>query len=89
MLGVRLDPDLEHRLESVSRQQGRSKSEIARHAIQAYVEAHDRAFIEEAKRQSLRAAERGWTEEDEIWESVGAWDDENGREAVTRGSAGK
>ncbi len=76
MLGVRLDDELEQRLTSVARSQGRSKSDIARDAVRRYVDLHDAAFLAEAKRQSLRAAARGWTEEDEEWERLGAaWDD--------------
>lgn len=76
MLGVRLDADLEQRLTSVARTQGRSKSDIARDAVRRYVDLHDQAFRAEARRQSLRAAEQGWTNEDEAWERLGvAWDD--------------
>lgn len=75
MLGVRLDTDLERRLTSVARTQGRSKSDIARDAVRRYVDLHDEAFRAEARRQSLSAAARGWNEEDEDWERVGvAWD---------------
>jgi RHH-type rel operon transcriptional repressor/antitoxin RelB len=76
MLGVRLDNDLERRLASVARNQGRSKSDIAREAVRRYVEMHDQAFLAEARRQSLAAAARGWNEEDEAWERLGVmWDD--------------
>lgn len=76
MLGVRLDDDLERRLASVARNQGRSKSDIAREAVRRYVEMHDQAFLAEARRQSLAAAARGWSEEDEAWERLGVmWDD--------------
>jgi RHH-type rel operon transcriptional repressor/antitoxin RelB len=78
MLGVRLDDDLEKRLTSVARTQGRSKSDIARDAVRRYVDLHDAAFLAEAKRQSLRAAARGWTEEDREWESLAAVDDNLG-----------
>ena len=76
MLGVRLDDDLEKRLTSVARTQGRSKSDIARDAVRRYVDLHDAAFLAEAKRQSLRAAARGWTEEDREWEALAAVDDD-------------
>jgi RHH-type rel operon transcriptional repressor/antitoxin RelB len=76
MLGVRLDDDLERRLTSVARTQGRSKSDIARDAVRRYVDLHDAAFLAEAKRQSLRAAARGWTEEDREWEALAAVDDD-------------
>jgi RHH-type rel operon transcriptional repressor/antitoxin RelB len=76
MLGVRLDDELERRLTSVARSQGRSKSDIAREAVRRYVERHDSAFWAEAKRQSLAAAAMGWSKDDEEWESLGAaWDD--------------
>lgn len=76
MLGVRLDDDLEQRLTAVARTQGRSKSDIARDAVRRYVELHDAAFLAEAKRQSLRAAARGWSEEDREWEAMAAADDD-------------
>ena len=78
MLGVRLDPDLETRLASIARIQGRTKSDVAREAVRRYVEKHDEAFIAEARRQSLAAAARGWSEEDEAWERLAAgWDGEH------------
>lgn len=76
MLGVRLDQDLEQRLAEVARAQGRSKSDIARDVIRRYVDRHDAAFVAEARRQSLRAAERGWTEHDIAWEQLAAADDD-------------
>jgi RHH-type rel operon transcriptional repressor/antitoxin RelB len=75
MLGVRLDEELQRRLTSVARTQGRSKSDVARDAIRRYVDENDLAFLAEARRQSLRAAERGWTEEDRAWEALAAADD--------------
>jgi len=72
MLGVRLDDELERRLTSVARNQGRSKSDIAREAVRRYVDLHDEALRAEARRQSLRAAARGWTAEDEAWEALAA-----------------
>lgn len=75
MLGVRLDDELERRLTSVARSQGRSKSDIARDVIRRYVDQHDAAFLAEAKRQSLAAAAREWTDQDLEWEQLGAaWD---------------
>ncbi|WP_419809494.1 ribbon-helix-helix protein, CopG family [Sphingomonas sp.] len=76
MLGVRLDGELERRLTSVARSQGRSKSDIARDVIRRYVDQNDAAFLAEAKRQSLMAAARGWTEEDRVWEAFAAADDD-------------
>lgn len=76
MLGVRLDEELERRLSAVARGQGRSKSEVARDAVRRYVDRHDTEFLAEARRQSLAAAARGWSEEDEAWERLAAgWDD--------------
>lgn len=76
MLGVRLGEDLERRLTSVARIQGRSKSDIARDAVRRYVDQHDSAFLSEARRQSLRAAERGRTDADFAWEEIAAADDD-------------
>lgn len=75
MLGVRLDQELERQLASVARNQGRSKSDIAREAVRRYVEMHDKAFLAEARRQSLAAAARGWSREDAAWEEIAAADD--------------
>jgi RHH-type transcriptional regulator, rel operon repressor / antitoxin RelB len=38
MLGIRLEPELERRLERLSRETGRSKSYYAREAIRQYLE---------------------------------------------------
>ena len=76
MLGVRLDAELERKLAGVARTQGRSKSDIARDAVRRYVEQHDEAFLAEARRQSLRAAARGRSEEDVAWEALAAADDD-------------
>jgi RHH-type transcriptional regulator, rel operon repressor / antitoxin RelB len=38
MLGVRLDPELEERLERLARETGRTKSYYAKEAIRQYVE---------------------------------------------------
>jgi len=38
MLGIRLDPELEEKLESLARETGRSKSYYAREAIRQYLE---------------------------------------------------
>ena len=81
MLGVRLDDDLEARLTAVARTQGRSKSDIAREAVRRYVDLHDAAFLAEAKRQSLRAAARGWSREDEEWLDIAAADERRDGEA--------
>lgn len=76
MLGVRLDPETEKALDTLARRTHRSKSDIAREAIAKHVRIHDEAFLAEARRQSLRAAARGWTPEDEAWEEIAAaWDE--------------
>lgn len=76
MLGVRLDPETERQLTTLAKRSRRSKSDIAREAISKYVRRHDAALLAEAKRQSLRAAARGWTDEDEEWERMAAADDD-------------
>lgn len=77
MLGVRLDPETERQLAALAARSKRSKSDIAREAIRRHVRRHDEALLEEARRQSLRAAARGWTREDEEWEAMAAADDED------------
>ena len=70
MLGVRLDSELEERLAAVARTQGRSKSDIAREAVRRYVERHDEAFLAEAKRQSLAAADHDKQAGEEDWDAL-------------------
>ncbi len=41
MLGIRLDPKLEKRLERLARRTGRSKSHYAREAIRQYLEERE------------------------------------------------
>ena len=41
MLGIRLEPELEEKLESLARETGRSKSHYAREAIRQYLEDHE------------------------------------------------
>jgi RHH-type rel operon transcriptional repressor/antitoxin RelB len=74
MLGVRLDDDLEQRLTSVARTQGRSKSDIAREAVRRYVDLHDDALRAEAKRQSLSAAALDRSDDYAFWEATEAED---------------
>lgn len=74
MLGVRLDEELEQRLATVARTQGRSKSDIAREAVRRYVDLHDEAFRREARRQSLRASRRDVQADYAFWEAVEAAD---------------
>jgi len=75
MLGVRLGPETERRLQELARRSRRSKSDIAREAIETYVRRHESALVAEARRQSLSAAARGWSKEDAAWEAVAAADD--------------
>ena len=70
MLGVRLDSELEERLAAVARTQGRSKSDIAREAVRRYVERHDEAFLAEARRQSLVAADHDRQAGEEDWDAL-------------------
>jgi RHH-type transcriptional regulator, rel operon repressor / antitoxin RelB len=76
MLGVRLDADTELALDRFAHRSRRSKSDIAREAIKRYVYRHDAKLAAEAKVQSLRAAARGWTAEDEAWSEIAAAIDE-------------
>jgi RHH-type rel operon transcriptional repressor/antitoxin RelB len=41
MLGIRLEPELEQKLNSLARETGRSKSYYAREAIRQYLEDHE------------------------------------------------
>lgn len=51
MLAVRLDPDLEARLDAVAKRTGRSKSYLAREALRERIEElEDIALVEEALR---------------------------------------
>jgi RHH-type transcriptional regulator, rel operon repressor / antitoxin RelB len=77
MLGVRLDAETERGLEQLSRRSRRSKSDIAREAIRRFVMRQDAQLIAEAKRQSLRAAARGWSAEDEAWSAIAAAEDDS------------
>ena len=70
MLGVRLDSELEERLAAVARTQGRNKSDIARDAVRRYVERHDEAFLAEARRQSLTAADHDRQAGEEDWDAL-------------------
>ena len=81
MLGVRLDPDTEKALDSFALRSRRSKSDIAREAIRRYVRQSNAKLVAEARLQSLRAAARGWSAEDEAWSNLAAADDEADRSA--------
>ena len=58
MLGIRLDADTEKSLGAIARRTRRSKSDIAREALVKHVRRLDQAYLAEARRQSLRAAEQ-------------------------------
>jgi len=51
MLGIRLEPDLDRRLAALAKQQGKTKSDLAREAIRRYLMDDDLAT--ESRRQSL------------------------------------
>ena len=52
MLGIRLEPELERRLDWLAGATGKPKSELAREAIRKFLEAN----AEEARRQSILAS---------------------------------
>jgi predicted DNA-binding protein len=54
MIGVRMDPEMERRLEAAARREGRTKSAIVREAVERYLRATD--LVEEARSQSLRVS---------------------------------
>ncbi len=51
MFGIRLEPKLDRRLAALAKQQGKTKSDLAREAIRRYLLEND--LIMEARRQSL------------------------------------
>ena len=53
MLGIRLEPELERRLEWLARATGRAKSDLAREAIRGYLDQN----VEDARRQSILASQ--------------------------------
>jgi predicted transcriptional regulator len=55
-IGVRVEPELERQLDELARQLGKSRSACVRDAITRYLLCHGDG--EEARRQSLRLAER-------------------------------
>lgn len=54
MIGIRIDPDLQRRLDAAARRQGRTKSAIVREAVRRYLTDTD--LEDEARRQSLRVS---------------------------------
>src|SRR5207302_8340710 len=76
MLGIRLEPELEQKLESLAKETGRSKSYYAREAIRQYLE--DREDI----RRALRRRRRGnRPSRSEGWSGGLAWKNEISRTA--------
>jgi RHH-type rel operon transcriptional repressor/antitoxin RelB len=51
MFGIRLEPELDRRLAALAKQQGKTKSDLAREAIRRFLLEND--LVAEAKRQSL------------------------------------
>ena len=67
---IRLPPELRQRLEDTAHRLGRGKNWIVVRALEEYLAKGDeRAFIEEARRQSVRASE-GVTPDEVFWEEV-------------------
>jgi predicted transcriptional regulator len=67
-IGVRMEPEQERQLDQLARQQGKSRSACVREAISQYLLRHGDG--EEARRQSLRLAERespNWSEQVPDW----------------------
>ena len=83
MPSVMLNEELQRCLSAATLSEGRSESEIADEAVRLYLAGrpadlskYDPALVAEARRQSLRAAARGWTDEDQAWEALAAADDD-------------
>ena len=57
MFGVRLDPELDRRLAVLAKQQGKTKSDLAREAIRRFLMEND--LTAEAQRQSLLVSKAG------------------------------
>ena len=71
MLGIRLEPDLELRLEQLAKQTGRTKSYFAREAIKQYLDSH--INTDEAHRQSLAASKADRNEDWELGADESGW----------------
>ena len=74
MLGVRLDPETERRLEAVARRERRSKSSIVREVVEKALRVRDEAFLKEARRQSIEASKRENPDDYAFWEAIEAED---------------
>ena len=71
MLGIRLEPDLEVRLEQLAKQTGQTKSYYAREAIKQYLDSHINS--EEAHRQSITASKADRNEDWELGADESGW----------------
>lgn len=68
VIGVRVDPAVEHQLDQLAQQMGKSRSACIREAIQQYQQRHGDGA--EARRQSLLLAAREaphWSEQLPDW----------------------
>ena len=68
VIGVRVDPELEQRLDAVAQQQGKSRSACIREAIDQYLLRHDNG--EQARQQSVHLAQLEaphWSEQVPDW----------------------
>ncbi|SBO42705.1 ribbon-helix-helix protein, CopG family [Cyanobium sp. NIES-981] len=68
VIGVRVDPEVERRLDQLARQLGKSRSACIREAISQYLMRHDDG--DEARRQSQQLAAQGhrhWSEQLPDW----------------------
>lgn len=67
-LTIRLDPEMERRLDRLARRTGRSRSEIAREALQRQLAVLQ---FEDVRRQVLPFAEaRGYLTDDDVFRDV-------------------
>lgn len=71
MLGIRLEPDLEERLEQIAKQTGQTKSYCAREAIKQYLDSH--FTPDEARRQSIAASKADRNEDWELGADESGW----------------
>ena len=55
MFGIRLEPELDRKLAVLAKQQGKTKSDLAREAIRRFLLEND--LVAEARRQSLLVSE--------------------------------
>ena len=74
MLGIRLDAATEAGLARLAKRVRRPKSDIAREVVARHVRAHDEAFRDEARRQSLHVAKCDEQRDWDYWEAIEAED---------------